>query len=95
MQGAERLTHSPIAPPGKHTNGGGGKRRPIDILVGRQLRRRRLELGLSHEDLGVAVDVHPMRIVAYERGDERIMPAHLVRFSELLGVKLRFFFPGT
>jgi hypothetical protein len=51
-----------------------------------------LELGLSHEDLGVAVDVHPMRIAAYERGSERVIPAHLVQFSELLEVRLHFFF---
>jgi hypothetical protein len=95
MRDARRLPYVPDVPPRQRTRGRGGECRPIDVLVGRQLRSRRLELGLSHEDLGVAVDLPPMRIAAYERGNERILPAHLVRFSELLEVRLHFFFVGA
>ena len=95
MLNVQRQVRPLATPPPRRSNGGGGERRPIDVLVGRQLRTRRLQFGLSHEDLGMAVNVPPMRIAAYERGKKRVMPAHLVRFSELLDVRLHFFFLGV
>ena len=96
MLDTQRPMHSTFAPPsGRHTKGVGRGRRPIDVFVGQRLLTRRLELGLSHDDLAAAMHMHPARIAAYERGEERIMAAHLFRFTELLEVKLRFFFLGA
>jgi ribosome-binding protein aMBF1 (putative translation factor) len=97
MLDAQRLTHASFTPPpGRRTKGvGGGGRRPIDVFVGQRLLTRRLELGLSHDDLAAAIHMPHGWIAAYERGEERIMPAHLFRFTELLDVKLRFFFLGA
>jgi ribosome-binding protein aMBF1 (putative translation factor) len=93
MLDARRLTHTPLVPPRQRTRGRGGERKPIDVFVGQRLLARRLELGFSHDDLAAAIRMPPGWIAAYERGEERILPAHLFRFTDLLGVKLRFFFP--
>jgi ribosome-binding protein aMBF1 (putative translation factor) len=93
MPDAQRMTYAPHTPPNQRTKGRGGERRPIDVFVGQRLLSRRLELGLSHDDLAAAIRMPPGWIASYERGDERILPAHLLRFTDLLGVKLRFFFP--
>jgi Helix-turn-helix len=74
MSGTEPLTHASWASPlGQRTLRGSGGRRPIDVLVGRRLLSRRLELGLSQDDLAAAVDVPTSRIAAYERGAKRIL----------------------
>ena len=96
MLRAERLTQASWAScAGQCTNGRGGGGQPIDVLVGRRLLARRVQLGLSHDDLAVAVDVPASRIAAYERGANRILPAHLLHFADLLGVRFRFFFDGA
>jgi ribosome-binding protein aMBF1 (putative translation factor) len=95
MQNAQYRTHSSITPPGQRTKGRGGERKPIDVFVGQRLLTRRLDLGLSHDDLAAAIHMPSSRIAAYERGEERIPPAHLIRFTDLLGVKLPFFFLGA
>jgi ribosome-binding protein aMBF1 (putative translation factor) len=95
MRDARRLTYAHLGPPRQRTRGRGGERKPIDVFVGQRLLSRRLELGLSHDDLAAAIHLPKGWIAAYERGEERILPAHLVRFTDLLGVRLRFFFPGA
>jgi ribosome-binding protein aMBF1 (putative translation factor) len=95
MPNVQRRLHPFATPPPRCADGSGDECRPIDVIVGRRLLARRLELALSHEDLAAAVEVPPARIAAYERGEERVMPAYLIRFTDLLGVKLRFFFVGA
>jgi len=66
--------------------------KPVDLIVGERLRSRREALGLSQETLAAAVRMPPVWIEFYETGQERLRAAHLIEFSRILGVKLRFFF---
>jgi ribosome-binding protein aMBF1 (putative translation factor) len=70
-----------------------GERKPIDIRVGRRLGTKRLERGLRQDDLANLIHVPVASIQAYEEGEQRIAPSHLMQFSSLLGVSLAFFFP--
>ena len=81
-----------LPPPTGRKARNAGKRRPIDVFVGEKLLARRIALCLSQDDLATAVRMSPGSIAAYERGEERIAPADLLQFSELLGVNLGFFF---
>ena len=51
---------------------------PVDIFVGRQIRRRRLELGLSQTALGRVLGVSFQQVQKYERGDNRVAPRRLL-----------------
>jgi ribosome-binding protein aMBF1 (putative translation factor) len=93
MLDTRRPTYAHLGPPRQRTRGRGGERKPIDVFVGQQILARRLELGLSQDDLAAAIQMPPGWIASYESGEERILPAHLFQFTDLLGVKLRFFFP--
>jgi hypothetical protein len=66
--------------------------KPIDIIVGGRLRNRREALGLSQGALAAAIRMPSVWIEHYETGQERPRAAHLIEFSRLLGVSLRFFF---
>ena len=82
-------------PPQIRARRGGGGGRTIDKFVGARLRARRLALGLGKAELGRGIRMPASLIEAYERGESRVQPAHLLAFSDLLGVKLIFFFEGA
>ena len=67
---------------------------PIDVHLGARLRRRRLELGLSQQDLAVAIDVTFQQVQKYERGANRLSAARLHRAARALRVPLDHFFEG-
>ena len=69
-------------------------REPIDILVGQEVKRRRLEIGLSLETVASALRVPPDWLTSYETGDERILPAHICMLADLFGVRPGVFFEG-
>lgn len=64
----------------------------IERLVGSQLRRRRLFLELTQDELGALVGVTFDQIQRYELGAERIQPALLLRLCRLLGASVSYFF---
>jgi len=68
------------------------RRTPIDILVGERLRGKRLERRLQQHDLANLIHVPIDTITAYEQGDQRVDPAHLLQFGVLLGVDIAYFF---
>ncbi len=70
----------------------GGEPWTIDRLIGGQLRRRRLSLGLSQDELGALVGVAPRKLQSHELGAERVRPGMLLRLSRVLGVSLSYFF---
>jgi ribosome-binding protein aMBF1 (putative translation factor) len=93
VKDAQRSTHPASVPAsGQVPNDGRGGRKSIDVFVGQRLRARRLELGLTHDDLAPAIRMPAGWIASYERGEERIMAAHMCHFTELLGVNLWYFF---
>lgn len=69
-----------------------GVSNPIDVQVGRRLRRRRTLLGLSQEKLGEAVGLTFQQIQKYERGANRMGASRLYEFSRILDVPVSFFF---
>ncbi|HXV25766.1 MAG TPA: helix-turn-helix transcriptional regulator [Alphaproteobacteria bacterium] len=68
---------------------------PVDIFVGRQIRRRRLELGLSQTALGRVLGVSFQQVQKYERGDNRVAPRRLLELARLLKVPVTYFLDGA
>lgn len=66
--------------------------RAIDRLVGRHLRKRRLELGLSQQRLAEAIGVTFQQIQKYERGSNRIVASRLYDLANVLHVTVEYFF---
>ena len=65
---------------------------PTDVRVGRLLRERRLELGISQERLGALLGVTYQQVQKYERGTNRIGSSRLHELCRILGVRASYFF---
>ena len=65
---------------------------PTDVRVGRLLRERRLELGISQERLGALLGVTYQQVQKYERGTNRIGSSRLHDLCGILGVRASYFF---
>ena len=66
------------------------KARAIDRLVGGQLRKRRLELGLSQLRVAEAIGVTFQQIQKYERGSNRVVASRLYDLANALEVPLEY-----
>jgi transcriptional regulator with XRE-family HTH domain len=66
-----------------------------DENIGKRLKLRRLQLGLSEESLGLALGVTFGQVQKYEAGKDRIEAARLQQIAEILKVPILFFFGGT
>lgn len=69
-----------------------GKVGPIDVAVGRELKKRRTLLGMSQEELASKVDLTFQQIQKYESGANRISASRLYEFSVVLDCPVEFFF---
>lgn len=69
-----------------------GKADYIDNHVGKRLKRRRILLGMSQQDLGEAVNVSIQQIQKYEKATNRIASGKLYSLSKLLQVPVTYFF---
>ena len=67
----------------------------IDASIGSRIRSRRLSLGLSQDQLGVAVGVTFQQIAKYESGINRVGACRLWDISLVLDVAISFFFEDT
>jgi transcriptional regulator with XRE-family HTH domain len=67
---------------------------PLDVYVGKRLRRRRIFIGMSQTQLGEAVGVSFQQVQKYESGVNRAVPRRLFEFGRTLGVPLSYFFDG-
>jgi transcriptional regulator with XRE-family HTH domain len=65
---------------------------PIDIEVGKRIRLRRIEKGLSQTELGDYLGVTFQQVQKYENGVNRVGASRLNRIAELLQVPITFFF---
>ena len=79
----------PAARQKRRTKGGATA---IDAHVGNRLRQRRVLLGMSQENLGLAVGLTFQQIQKYERGANRIGASRLYEFSKVLDVPVGYFF---
>jgi transcriptional regulator with XRE-family HTH domain len=64
----------------------------IDQHVGRRIKARRLEVGLTQSALGAALGVRFQQIQKYERAKNGVPAASLPRLAEQLGVRPDYFF---
>jgi len=69
-----------------------GKATSVDVSVGNQLRRRRMLMGLSQEELANSVGISFQQIQKYENGLNRISASRLYEFGMLLDVPVKYFF---
>jgi transcriptional regulator with XRE-family HTH domain len=69
-----------------------GAPNPVDVHVGKQLRLRRVMLGLSQESLAEAVGITFQQVQKYERGANRISASRLWDLSVTLNCPITFFF---
>jgi len=63
-----------------------------DSEIGRRIKLRRLELGMSQSSLGDALDLTFQQIQKYERGSNRVSAGRLQRVAQILDVPVTFFF---
>jgi transcriptional regulator with XRE-family HTH domain len=65
---------------------------PIDIMVGKRIRLRRVQLGLSQTELGQKLGVTFQQIQKYENGANRVSCSRLYETATALEVPIDFFF---
>jgi transcriptional regulator with XRE-family HTH domain len=66
----------------------------VDVQIGRNLRKRRLELGMTQTELAHACGITFQQVQKYENGANRVSAARLWQFVAVLGLKLEAFFEG-
>ena len=66
----------------------------IDLHLGKRLRRRRRLLGLTQQQLALAVGIRFQQIQKYECGANRISAARLWQLAEALETPVSYFFDG-
>ena len=59
-----------------------------DQILGKRIRFRRIELGMSREELGAKLEVSPMTVEQFEDGVLRIGASRLPDLCYLLNVRL-------
>jgi transcriptional regulator with XRE-family HTH domain len=69
-------------------------RDPQDVEVGRRIRARRLELGLSLNALAAQLELTFQQVQKYESGANRVAASRLMRIADALQVPPSFFFPA-
>jgi transcriptional regulator with XRE-family HTH domain len=65
---------------------------PVDIEVGKNLKKRRIFLGLSQTELANMLDISFQQVQKYEKGTNRISASRLVDLSNVLDVNITYFF---
>jgi len=66
----------------------------IDLHLGKRLRRRRRLLGLTQQQLALAVGIRFQQIQKYECGANRISAARLWQLAEALETPVSYFYDG-
>jgi transcriptional regulator with XRE-family HTH domain len=65
---------------------------PADIAVGKRLRLRRKELGLSQTALARDIEISAQKLRRYERGEDRMRTRDLFHAARRLKVPIGYFF---
>ena len=66
----------------------------IDAHIGRRIRRRRRQLGLTQHQLAIACGVRFQQIQKYESGANRIAASRLWKIAQAMETPLNDFFEG-
>jgi transcriptional regulator with XRE-family HTH domain len=67
---------------------------PVDVQVGRNVRKRRIELGLSQTELAEACGITFQQVQKYENGANLVSASRLWQFAAVLGLEIAAFFEG-
>jgi transcriptional regulator with XRE-family HTH domain len=67
----------------------------IDVLVGQNIRIRRLQMGLTQSELGARVGVTFQQIQKYEKGTNRIGASRLQQIADVLRTPVSALFDGV
>jgi transcriptional regulator with XRE-family HTH domain len=65
---------------------------PIDAMVGKRMRLRRVQLGLSQTELGQKLGVTFQQVQKYENGTNRVSCSRIYETAVALEVPISFFF---
>ena len=65
---------------------------PVDIMVGKRVRLRRLQLSLSQTELAQKLGLTFQQVQKYAKGTNRVSCSRLSEISEDLDVPITFFF---
>ncbi len=84
-----------IAPKVVSIVSGPKKPHPVDKVVGENIRRLRLQCGMSQEQLGAQSGVTFQQIQKYEKGSNRVSASRLDEFAQLFNVDHNAFFTGA
>src|SRR5216683_1523187 len=66
-----------------------------DIEMGRRIRQRRRETGISQKELAGHLGLTFQQVQKYEKGINRVGAALLQQIAEVLGVDIPFFYDGN
>jgi transcriptional regulator with XRE-family HTH domain len=66
----------------------------VDAHIGRRVRARRLEVGMSQEQLADLLGVTFQQIQKYEKGVNRVAASRLYDMTNALDVEITYFFAG-
>ncbi len=66
----------------------------VDAHVGRRIRQRRREIGMSQEGLGNALGISFQQVQKYEIGINRVAASRLWDMAKALKVDVEYFFEG-
>ena len=67
----------------------------IDMTIGRQIQRRRKELGLSAEALSEYIGVSQQQFSRYERAQSKLSASQLKRIADATQTDISWFYLGT
>src|SRR3954453_14679471 len=65
---------------------------PVDVMVGKRVRLRRLQLSLSQTELAQKLGLTFQQVQKYEKGANRISCSRIYEISEVLDTSIAFFF---
>jgi transcriptional regulator with XRE-family HTH domain len=65
-----------------------------DIEMGRRIRQRRREIGISQTELAGKLGLSFQQMQKYEKGSNRVGASRLQQIAEMLGVDMPFFYDG-
>jgi transcriptional regulator with XRE-family HTH domain len=69
--------------------------RPVDVLVGQNIRICRMQRGLSQTELAERVGLTFQQIQKYEKAANRVGASRLIQVADALGVPLATLFDGS
>jgi transcriptional regulator with XRE-family HTH domain len=67
---------------------------PVDVVVGRRLRERRIAARISQAELATELGVSAQQVQKYENGTNRVSASKLFEIARCLGTGIEWFFAG-